>query len=271
METGTINKMMSILRFAADQGLQWNIRTLSTQVDIPRSTVHRLCKVMANNGIFTYDQQTQEYSWGPDMIRIARSVYQGTDFQEMALRILKTVVDQCNETALLTKYNRQTGKLIFAEQVQCDQKIQYHTPIGEELPVHAGASGKAILAFLSEEEIEGIIASGLEPVTNQTIVSPNELRKQLADIRIKGYAITHGERTPGAVGIASPIFDADSNVTGSLLVTIPSYRFRPKMEKSIHLLVRKGAEKLSNLLGYHPVPATGKLTQRSSHHHRHSK
>jgi IclR family acetate operon transcriptional repressor len=253
MTTGTIPKMMLILHFAADHGMQWKIRTLSSELKIPRSTVHRLCKILANNGILAYDSKIQEYRWGPDMIRIAQSIYQGTDFRGMALPILRMIVDRCNESAILTLYDRPTRKVIFTDQVQCDQPIRYHIPIGAKLPIHAGASGTAILAFLPEEEIEEILASGLERVTNRTVVSPDRLRKQLAAIRLKGYAISHGERTPGAVGIASPIFNANSGVIGCLMVTIPSYRFRPRMESSIRLLVQGGAVKLSHLLGGPPA------------------
>jgi DNA-binding IclR family transcriptional regulator len=55
MTIGTIPKIMRILHFAADQGMQWKIRTLSAQLEIPRSTVHRLCKILANNGVLAYD------------------------------------------------------------------------------------------------------------------------------------------------------------------------------------------------------------------------
>lgn len=265
IKAGTIGKMMRILRFAVTQGMKWNIRTLAAEVGIPRSTVHRLCKVMADNGILTYDPQAEEYGWGPDMVRIARSIFQEMDFRELALRIMRGIVGQCNESAILALYDRSTRRVIFTEQVQCDQSIRYHIPIGNKLHIHAGASGKAILAFLPEDEIEEIIASGLDPVTDHTVLDPDELRKQLAEIKLKGLAISHGERTPEAVAIASPLFDSDSNVIGSLFVTIPSYRFRSNMEKTISLLVKQGAEKLSSLLGYHSSFPNGKADEKSSH------
>lgn len=264
VKTGTISKMMRILRFAATQGMNWNIRTLAAEVGIPRSTVHRLCKVMADNRILTYDPQTEEYAWGPDLVLIARSIFQKTDFRETALRIMRLIVGQCNESAILTLYDRPARKVIFAEQVQCDQLIRYHIPIGTRLPMHAGASGKVILAFLPEHEIEEIIASGLEPITDHTVSDPVELKRQLEEIRQKGWAISHGERTPEAVAIASPIFDSDFSVIGSLLVSIPSYRFMSEMESSIHLLVKEGAEQLSHLLGYHPPGSREKSDEKRS-------
>jgi len=184
------------------------------------------------------------------MIRISRSVHQNTEMRTFALPILRKIVDQCNETATLTLYDPPTHQIIFSDQVQSEQSILYKTRLGIRLPIHSGASGKVIMAFLPEEGIEEIFASGLERVTDRTIVDPHRLRKQLAEIRGKGYALSHGEREPEAVGIACPIFDFGSSVIGSIVVTIPSFRFRPQMEGQILPLVQEGADWLSYLNGF---------------------
>ena len=251
MPTGTIHKVVAILRFVADQGTKSSIRDLSSALDIPRTSVHRILKLLTNNDILAFDPKTKKYHWGSEMIRIAQSVYQNTEMRGLALPILRKIVDKCNETAILTLYDHQTHQIIFSDQVQCEQNILYKTQIGVRLPIHAGASGKAILAFLPEEEIEEIIASGLQGVTDHTVVDPDRLRKQLAEIRRKGYAVSHGERVPEAVGIACPVFDFNSRSIGSILVTVPSYRFRPEMESRIHRLVKEGADRLSYLNGFH--------------------
>lgn len=262
MPAGTIPKVVRILRFIADRGTRWNIRDLSSALAIPRSTVHRILTMLASNDILAFDPKGKEYHWGPVMIRIAHSVYQNTEMRELALPILRKIVDQCNETAILTLYDRSTHQIIFTDQVQCEQTILYNTRIGVKLPIHAGASGKAILAFLPEEEVEEIIAAGLQRVTERTVVDPDCLRKQLAEIRRKGYAISYGERTLEAVGIACPIFDSNSRVIGSIIVTVPSYRFRPQMERHIRLLVKAGAERLSYLNGFPAASSIGQLKKK---------
>jgi DNA-binding IclR family transcriptional regulator len=252
MPTGTIHKVVRILRFMADKGMKWNIRDFSSELKIPRSTVHRIFRTLAKNDILAFNPEDKKYHWGQEMIRISRCVYQGTEMRELALPILREIVDQCNETAILTLYDRPTRKIVFADQAESHQDIIYKTRIGIKLAIHAGASGKAILAFLPENEIEEIIASGLERVTDQTVVDPNRLRTQLAEIRRKGYAISRGERTAEAVGIACPVFDFSSHAIGSIIVTIPSYRFRTQMESRIRFLVKKGADHLSYLNGFRP-------------------
>ncbi len=250
MPNGTVHKVVRILRFIADQGMKSSIRDLSSALDIPRTSVHRIFKLLTNNGILAFDPKTKSYRWGPEMIRIGQAVYQNTEMRAFALPVLRKIVEQCNETATLTLYDPLTHQIIFTDQVQSEQSILYKTRLGIRLPIHAGASGKVIMAFLPEEEIEEIFASGLERVTDRTIVDPHRLRKQLAEIRNKGYSVSHGERDPEAVGIACPIFDFGSSVIGSIVVTIPSFRFRPEMERRILPLVQEGADWLSYLNGF---------------------
>jgi DNA-binding IclR family transcriptional regulator len=259
MPAGTIPKIVNILRLMADQGVKGNIRDLASALGIPRSTAHRILRTLAGNDILSFDPKAKKYHWGPEMIRIAQSVYHGTEIRELALPILRKIADQCNETAILTLYDRPTHQILFAAEAQSEQPIVYKTRIGIKLPIHAGASGKAILAFLPDDEIEEIIASGLQRVTDRTVVDPDRLKKQLDEIRHKGYAISHGERTPEAVGIACPIFDSNSRVIGSVIVTVPSYRFRPQMERRILMLVKEGADRLSYLNGF---PAASPVRQR---------
>jgi DNA-binding IclR family transcriptional regulator len=117
------------------------------------------------------------------------------------------------------------------------------------LPFHAGASGKVIMAFLPDEEVENIISSGLQRITPQTITSPKELRKNLNEIRSIGYAITHGERSAEIIGIACPVFNADFAIIGGLMVTIPAYRFRSELKDSIVKMLLEKSELLSRLIG----------------------
>jgi IclR family acetate operon transcriptional repressor len=250
MPSGTIHKAVRILLHIADQGTKSSIRDLSSALDIPRTSVHRIFKSLATSGILSLDAQTRKYHWGPEMVRIAQSVCQNIEMRGLALPILRKIVDQCNETATLTLYDRPTRRIIFSDQMQCEQSILYRTQIGVRLPIHAGASGKAILAFLPREEIEEIITSGLQRVTERTVVDPKLLRKQLAEIRLKGYAMSYGERVPEAIAIACPVFDFNSRPIGSILVAVPSYRFRPEMKSSILLLVKEGADRLSYLYGF---------------------
>jgi IclR family acetate operon transcriptional repressor len=247
---GTINKVLRVLQFIANQDKNCNIREIASQLGLSKSTLHRILKELVCNNMIVFDEKIHKYQWGPEMIRIAQSIDHGAEMRRLAIPILRNIVDQCNETAILALYDRLAKKIVFTDHVQCDQSILYRTRIGIKLPIHAGASGKSIMAFLPKKEIEDILTADLERVTNKTVTDPIRLKKQLSDIRRKGFAISYGERTEKAVGIAAPFFAKDSTVIGSIVVSTPSYRFTKRKLIQIPKLVKEAAERVSYLNGY---------------------
>src|SRR5262249_3131311 len=105
-----------------------------------------------------------------------------------------------------------------------NHSIRYVTPTGVRVPLHAGASGKVILAYLARAEIDDYIARGLPAFTERTISSPRSLRADLAKIRERGYAISVGEVTVDAAGVAAPIVDYRGAPVASVAVTAPAHR-----------------------------------------------
>jgi DNA-binding IclR family transcriptional regulator len=204
---------------------------------------------MTTEGILGWRQDTRRYDWGPVWFQLTGSMTRSDEMRRLALPILAKVMQTCNETALLVRYDRANRKVTITDQVECAQPVRYHPTLGVPLPAHAGASGKVVLAFLPGAEVDRIIAAGLEPVTPRTITEPSRLRRDLAEIRKRGYCVSHGERTLGAVGLGCPIFDGNSNVMGALMVTIPEYRFSRLLESRVIAVLREGAERLSRLLG----------------------
>jgi len=98
------------------------------------------------------------------------------------------------------------------------------------LPITAGASGLAILAFLPDDERRQLLSRPLKALTENTITNPLALEQELTRIRQRGYAISHGQRTSGAVAIAAPILGADDKAIGDVILTIPEQRFDPNHE-----------------------------------------
>jgi DNA-binding IclR family transcriptional regulator len=157
-----------------------------------------------------------------------------------ALPILKQLVDECNETAILGLYDSTRQQMVFAASVESPHPLRYVLEFNQWMPLHVGASGLAILAFLPVEERGQII--------RRAGVDADGLTAQIESIRSKGYAYTRGQRIPGAVGIAAPIRESRRGVIGDLVVTIPDQRFDPQREPELASLVMKFADQVSERL-----------------------
>jgi DNA-binding IclR family transcriptional regulator len=111
-----------------------------------------------------------------------------------------------------------------------------------------GAPARAILAFLDHPLREEIIAQRGPSPTGERI-DARALRDELATIRKQGYAFSHGQHTPTAVGIAAPFFAATGDVAGVIGVTLPDSRFEKRMRAPLVELVLESAAQMSKAIG----------------------
>lgn len=245
---GTLPKAAKILGYFADYGTNWTIREVSEALNVPRSTLHRVCQQLVAENLLRSDENDR-YDWGPELVRIAHAVYLSSSLERIARPVLDRLVAELNETALLTAYDYARHRLVFSLVAECDQPVRYHTNLGVPLPAHAGASGKSVLAFVPEPELEAVLREGLTPLTDATVTDETALRAELARIRAVGFAISHGERNRDTVGHACPVFGHDGTVLGSLCITVPAYRHDRSLENRIVVALRREALALSSQLG----------------------
>lgn len=121
--------------------------------------------------------------------------------------------------------------------------------LGVPYPLHAGASSKAFLAFLSEQERDAYLSRDLEKLTSSTIANRKTLRREIDEIRGRGYAQSFGERQAGAASVAAPVLDHSGTPAAVISVCGPAERFAGEADSCArHLL--ETTRKLSRLLGY---------------------
>ena len=107
-----------------------------------------------------------------------------------------------------------------------------------------------IMAHLPEDEIQAVIGAGVARLTGRTIVDPARLRRSLAEIRRRGYAVTSDERVEGASAVSAPVRDGTGRVVAGLTISGPTYRFTPDRVRRFTALVLEGASKISAALGH---------------------
>jgi DNA-binding IclR family transcriptional regulator len=138
---------------------------------------------------------------------------------------MRGLVDACNETALLGIYDRSRQQMIYAASVESSHPLRYAIELNQWLPIHVGAPGLAIMAFLSPDEIATVIErTRLLPVTSSSITEPYRLELELEKIKQQGCAASNGQLIPGATGLAAPIFGAGGEVVGDVCLMIPEQR-----------------------------------------------
>jgi DNA-binding IclR family transcriptional regulator len=222
---------------------EWGVRELAADISISPAAAHRILHEMERAGLLAAGASRGQFRVGPELWRLSVLLAERMDVKRIARPTLKWASDVTGETVILALYSPARRKFWAADAVESAHPIRYSWELLRDWSdLHRGASGKGILAFLPEDERESILAE-----LDRT--SRSKLRHELDRIRVDGFAISHGERSVGAVGVAAPIRDAADRVIGDVVATWPDNRTDRRKEASAAEIVIKAAERISSELG----------------------
>jgi IclR family acetate operon transcriptional repressor len=245
--------------FKALKALTWIVQEKSGEVGVREmalglglspSTAHRLLSELVKADLVNHNTHTGRYSLSLEFHRLAYLTISHVPIRQVALNHMRRLTDACNETSLLGLYDSMRQEMMFLARIDSSHPLRYQVELNKWLPVYVGASGLAMMAFLSEAEISMIIdRTRLAPVTSRSITERYRLESELQSIRDRGYAITHGQRTPDAVGLAAPVFGSGGSVIADICLTIPESRFDERAEKRIAELLKACADEVTKAIG----------------------
>lgn len=148
------------------------------------------------------------------------------------------------ESVGFAEFDRGMDRLQFTAVSLGTRPLHYQLTMGETIPLHAGAAGKAVLAYLPDEFVD---SRRLIAFTEHTLTDAEQLASALSLVRERGWASGVGERVPDAFGIAAPYF-VDGQVAGSLTVTVPRHRVSELDVDAMGTEVRVTAQRITDLL-----------------------
>src|SRR3984957_12003589 len=244
-------KVLNALKWIVEeQSTEVGVREMAIGLSVSPSTAHRLLTELAKADFVQHNALAGRYSLSLEFLRLAHLTIGHLSLQRVALTHMRRLTAACNETSLLGIYDAARQEMMLLAIVESSHKLQYKVDLNEWLPVHAGAAGLGIVAFLGEDKIKSILArTGLAPLTPRSITDRYKFEAELQKIRKRGYAITHGQRTPGAVGLGAPIFNSDGEVVGDICLTVPESRFDPASEDRIAELLKNCAHEVTKAIG----------------------
>ncbi|BCY09732.1 IclR family transcriptional regulator [Actinoplanes sp. L3-i22] len=236
---------IEIVTLMVDSGEpSYGVRELGNRLGVSASTAHRLLGDLEELGMVSRTP-AGNYRLGMEFLRLAWTASTRFPIREAATDVLADLSKESGESSFFAVYNEQRRRLMFAVSVESPHPLRYTVPQGVWLPLHAGASGLAILAFLPADVQDQIIHGALDALTERTLVDADKLAERLAQIRRDGYALSHGERIDGAIAIAAPVLGPADAVIGDVGITIPETRFNATRTAEMTALVKEAAALLT--------------------------
>jgi DNA-binding IclR family transcriptional regulator len=259
---GTVARTVRLLAAIADSKGTVGVGTLADAVGLPASTVHRLLKLLTEEGIVDRDANTHNYAVGPELYRISARIISKVDTMRVIRPHLQRLASSFNETVLFGQYSATTRSLSFSARADGSQLLQYRIELNQPTSLVWGASGKAVLAYLEPEEVSQILeyekaqtGNGRAPGDNRELPERRALEAELQEVRDRGYAVSEAEKLPQARGIGVPVF-GPSGILGSVTLTSPRDRLPHGEIAAIGEALLTTANKISSDLGGTPQTKT---------------
>jgi len=246
-DTGTVARVLQLLCCFGERD-SFGVSELAQRLDLPRSTTHRLLNLCRAQAFVESDGRGQ-YRPGLAFYRLAGRLAVQMPLRRIAMPLLTEFTQQFGEVSLLAVVDRAALKMFFAAKAEPSAPMRYVIETNTLGPLSWGATGRAILAYLSEAEIAEVIRRGEVAPGDGRPLDAKELRASLLEIRAKGYALTQRQQTTEGTGIAVPFFDAAGEVAGDVCVTIPAFRFRHRRKPILVRALAGMAAKISEALG----------------------
>ena len=199
------------------------VREAASALSVAPSTAHNLLAALVAEGVLHRDERTGRYTLGLRLLQLAHQAIDQVPLQRAAMPHLRRLAAASNEGAYLSLYVRERSELVTIAGVDSTHPVRYVIDMFSWRPLHVGASGRAVLAFLPAADRAAILAQ--RPARGLKSSDRPDLAQELAAIRRRGYAVTHGTRIEGAVGIAAPLLDPSGVVLGAVGIAMPNQRF----------------------------------------------
>lgn len=180
------------------------------------------------------------------ILNLARNVPRRR-LQDIAIPFMQRLAAETGEAICLSTLHDSQG--VCVERVEAQHTLRVSHELGAIFPLHAGASGKVLLAFLDRQEQEAVIDKlGLPRFSKTTITDRRALLAELAQIREQGYALSDGEVIPGTFGIGAPVVSRTSQIVAALSLSAPTHRLKIRKQDAVIELVVETARRISTRL-----------------------
>ena len=244
-----VERATSILFALAEKKTPMGPTEIGRMVDLDRATVHRLLQTLAARDMVVQAKGTGRYVLGPGLLRLSEGA-PGSELRHMAAPYIRKLRDHSNETVALgvSMQNRCVQILQEASPLS----IHWNAATGESAPLYAGATGRAMLAFLNPRNRAAAMAEPY-PAAAAGLVDTlrREAERDIATIRRRGFATATQETAAVDVkGLAAPIFDRTGKPVAAITIGWPASRYSDAAMNDCATQVLEAVNELSSRLGY---------------------
>lgn len=241
---GSLERSLAILRVVADADEE-SVSTadLVARQGVHRTTIVRLLHTLEAAGFVTRVVGGR-WALGPSLIELGARALGKFSLRDLAKGVMQRLAEATNESIQLSI--RSGDEMFLVDVVESSHAVRVGLPLGHRAPLYCTATGKAILAFLPEADVEAYLERvTFEPQTARTILDRDAFRRELARVRLDGYSTNDEEHFDGVRFVGAPVLEAMDRPIAALVLGGPSMRFTPEDFPRYGRMVRAAADEIA--------------------------
>jgi DNA-binding IclR family transcriptional regulator len=240
-----VDRAIDLLKAVAASRAPRTVGELADDCGLNRSTAWRLLMTLEHHGLIDRDPVSQRYVIGYEVLRLAAATSAHELIASRARPVMDRLAKETEETVSLVVL---TPRGIVAIDQSDVTNIATVSVVGVHLPLHATASGKLWLAYVSGAERDEILTLNLDGLTTRTLTDSEALAAELRQVRQQGYAFERDEFEEGVSSVAAPIFDSRGHVAASISIWGLSARLTKARLRELAPHVKAAAAAVSGTL-----------------------
>ncbi len=246
-----LEKTLRVLDLFTGSEPEWTVTEIARAAELPTPTAYRILRSLEGHA-YLFRTDGARYRLGVAAMELGRRAMASMELRSALRPVLRQLGRDTHETVILSVYDERHQAALCVDRVEPDHSLRLSLEIGSRTPLHAGASSKAMLAYLDEETVEEVLDRPLEALAPQTITDPERLRAERRQIRRRGWSYSYEETDVGAWGLSAPILTRDEHLLGVLGIVAPTARHSDQIIHAFTEAVREGAREGATVLDRRP-------------------
>lgn len=246
--TQSLDRALTMLLTIADSprpGL--TLAAATAALGYSKATAQRLLRTLVSREFLQYDESLGVYSLGVANVRLGSEYLHRLDLRAVALPTMRSLVADTRETAHLGILSG--SDVVYIELVDSPQPVRIFSRVGDAVPAYATGTGKAILAWVGDDQLPAHLPATLEARTPNTLTTQEALLADLHLTRERGFAIDSAENREGLRSYAAPIFDFSDAVVAAVSIAGPANRVTTALDAEFGERIIRAARTISLALG----------------------
>lgn len=245
----SVIKVLDILEHLGSSQRAVSVSALARATGLNVSTSFRLLQTLMGRGYVAQERDNRGYQLGPRFFQMGSAYLQGSDLAAIARPHLEALRDAVGETAYIVIFSQ--GEIVQLGKADGKQAVSATIRSMVREPAYCTATGKVLLSGLAADELDKYVERvQMQAFTPQTVTSKTLLRREIAKVREKGYAVDDEEYVPNLCCLSVPVRDAHRGASvAAISIAMPKMRFKKTLVTRWCEQLRERADFIGQQLG----------------------